>query len=186
MVIARECRDVLMRDAVRAVSDLRAGALTEAVENVIEANILLSGLRFENTGCAGAHSVHTGLHQFPEAAKLYHGEMVAFGIVFQLVLENDKEDELEDVLDLLTELCLPVTLRQLGVNPTRETLERICDGNSGIEAEPFLVTRDTVYNALLAADACGRQWVEEEERTINLRYIRYMEKFGVKTRISPF
>lgn len=165
MAIAEECRDVIFSDAVRAVDDLRAGALTEAVENVIEANILLSGLGFENTGCAGAHSVHTGIHEIPGTDKYYHGEMVAFGIVFQLVLENDREDELDDVLDLLTTLDLPVTLEQLGVEPTPENIEiitgRITDGNSGIEAEPFLVNHDTVYNALISADAIGRSWIEE-------------------------
>ena len=166
MAIAEECRDVLFRDALRAVEDLRAGALTEAVENVIEANILLSGLGFENTGCAGAHSVHTGIHEIPGTEKYYHGEMVAFGILFQLVLENDREDELDEVMDLLTTLDLPVTLEQLGVDPTPENLEiitsRICDGNSGVDAEPFLVTHDTVYNALISADAIGRSWLDED------------------------
>lgn len=166
MAIATECRDVLFENAVRAYDDINAGALTEAVENVIEANILLSGLGFENTGCAGAHSVHTGIHEIPGTNKYFHGEMVAFGIVFQLVLENDKEDELDEVLDLLTSVDLPVTLGQIGVETTPENLriiaDRICDGNSGIEAEPFLVNYDTVYNALISADAIGRKWIGEE------------------------
>ena len=166
MAIARECRDVLFRDAPAAVRDLKHGALTDAVENVIEANILLSGLGFENTGCAGAHSLHTGIHEIPGTDKYLHGEMVAMGVVFQLILENDKEDELDDVLDLLTEVGLPVTLSQIGVDPTPENLAtvaaKITDGNSGIEAEPFLVNYDTVYNALIAADAAGREWIGEE------------------------
>ncbi|MBQ8151663.1 MAG: glycerol dehydrogenase [Firmicutes bacterium] len=164
MAIAEECRDVLFRDGIRALEDIKCGALTEAVENVIEANILLSGLGFENTGCAGAHSVHTGLHQIPGTEKYFHGEMVAFGIVFQLVLENDREDELDEVLDFLTSLDLPVTLEQIGVEPTPENLEiiteRITDGNSGVDAEPFFVNHDTVYNALLSANSIGNEWLE--------------------------
>ncbi|MBQ0078603.1 MAG: glycerol dehydrogenase [Eubacterium sp.] len=166
MAIAEKCRDILFENGVRAVNDIKAGALTEAVENVIEANILLSGLGFENTGCAGAHSVHTGIHEIPGTNKYFHGEMVAFGIVFQLVLENDREDELDEVLDLLTTVGLPVTLKQIGVDPTPENIaiiaDRICDGNSGVEAEPFLINYDTVYNALISADAIGREWLGEE------------------------
>ncbi|MBR3397888.1 MAG: iron-containing alcohol dehydrogenase [Lachnospiraceae bacterium] len=50
MAIARKCFETLMEDARTAKADLEAGKLSEAVENVIEANILLSGLGFENTG----------------------------------------------------------------------------------------------------------------------------------------
>jgi glycerol dehydrogenase len=68
-------------------------------------------------------------------------------------------------MDLLTTLDLPVTLEQLGVDATPENLEiitsRICDGNSGVDAEPFLVTHDTVYNALISADAIGRSWIDD-------------------------
>ena len=50
MAIARKCFETLMEDARTAKADLEAGKLSEAVENVIEATILLSGLGFENTG----------------------------------------------------------------------------------------------------------------------------------------
>jgi glycerol dehydrogenase len=163
MAIAKMCYDVLIEDGYAAKMDLENGALTEAVENVIEANILLSGLGFENTGCAGAHSVHTGIHEIPGTNKYFHGEMVAFGVLFQLVMENVPKEELDKVVRFMKSVGLPITLRQLGVEPTPENIRiitgRIVDGNSGVEAEPFLITEDLVYNALISADAIGTRYL---------------------------
>ena len=161
LAIARRCYEVLLADGLKAKLALACGAVTEAVENIIEANILLSGLGFENAGCAAAHALHTGLHEIPAASRFYHGELVAFGVVFQLVLENAPQAELTEVLDFLTQVGLPVSLGQLGVEPTQANLKaitrRVLDGQSGVEAEPFLVTEDLVIGALLAADALGRR-----------------------------
>ena len=61
MAIARESHDILLRDGIQAYEAVKAKLLTPAVENVIEANILLSGLGFLNAGCACAHGVHNGI-----------------------------------------------------------------------------------------------------------------------------
>ena len=86
--------------------------------------------------------------------------MVSFGIVFQLVLENAPEDEKRQVFSLLRDLDLPITLSQLGVEPVPENIciitKRILDGNSGMEAEPFALTEERVYNALILADKEGK------------------------------
>ncbi len=53
LALARVCYDVLLRDALAAKHAAERGALTQAVENIIEANTLLSGLGFENCGVSG-------------------------------------------------------------------------------------------------------------------------------------
>lgn len=163
LAIARRCYEVLLEDGYAAKLALEHGILSEAVENVIEANILLSGLGFENTGCAGAHALHTGFHEIPSTHGFFHGEIVAFGVIFQLVLENAPKEELDRILRFLEKVGLPITLKQLGVEPTPDNLRlitaRVVDGNSGIEAEPFLVTAESVQNALAAADALGRHYL---------------------------
>ena len=50
-----------MRDGRAAYLAAKAGCLTEAVEKIIEANTLLSGLGFENCGVSAAHGVHDAL-----------------------------------------------------------------------------------------------------------------------------
>jgi glycerol dehydrogenase len=163
LAIARMCFDVLMADAEQALADLGQGRLTAAVENVIEANILLSGLGFENTGCAAAHAIHTGFHEIPAASQSYHGEIVAFGVLFQLVLEQAPREEVAEMLRFFAAVGLPMTLRQLHVEPTEANIAaitaRVVDGNSGIEAEPFPITAEAVRRAIAQADALGRDYL---------------------------
>ena len=163
MAIAKMCFDILMEDGPRAKLALEQGIVSEAVENVIEANILLSGLGFENTGCAGAHAMQGGFSEIPEAHKFYHGEIVAFGVIFQLALENVPTAEFEQVLQFCKTIGLPVTLKQLNVEPTAENIQKITDqvvdGNSGVEAEPFLVTRERVQNAIASANVIGTEFL---------------------------
>ena len=62
--------------------------VTPALERLVEANTLLSGLGFESSGLAAAHAVHNGLTAAPETHPFFHGEKVAFGLLVQLVLEG--------------------------------------------------------------------------------------------------
>ena len=59
---------------------------------VVEANILMSGLGAESAGLAGAHALHNGISELPESHKMLHGEKVAFGTLCQLMIEGDKEE----------------------------------------------------------------------------------------------
>ena len=108
MALAKLCFDTLMDEGVKAKVALEAGACTQAVEKVIEANTLLSGIGFESAGLAGAHAIHNGLTVLEECHHMYHGEKVAFGTITQLVLENVPVDELEEIIDFCIEVGLPL------------------------------------------------------------------------------
>ena len=145
---------------------LEAGACTEAVERIIEANTLLSGIGFESGGLAGAHAIHNGFTVLEECHSMYHGEKVAFGTITQLVLENVPADELEDIIDFCIELGLPVTLKELGItDPTPEKImavaEAACAPTDTIHNMPFEVTPESVAAAILAADRYGRYFLGE-------------------------
>lgn len=164
MALARLCYETLMSDGVKAKLALEAGACTESVEKVIEANTLLSGLGFESAGLAGAHAIHNGMTAMPETHAFYHGEKVAFGTLTQLVLEN--ADELYEVLDFCVEVGLPVTFAQLGVADASyervlEVARLACADNDTLHNMPFEVTPGKVANAMLAADAYGRAALAE-------------------------
>lgn len=159
--IAECCYRTLLRDgpAAKRLAENKAPGL--ALENIIEANTLLSGLGFESTGCAGAHGLHEGLHELPETAAYFHGELVAFGTLFQLVLENRPPEELAEVAAFCLAVGLPVTLAQIGVqNPTHEALMQVANRTAEsymLKAEPFPVTPHMIYGAMLAADAYGAE-----------------------------
>ncbi len=104
-----------MRDGRAAYLAAKAGCLTEAVENIIEANTLLSGLGFENCGVSGAHGVHDALTILEPTHHFFHGEKVAFGIICLLVLENRALPEIEEAVRFCADLGLPVRLSDLGL-----------------------------------------------------------------------
>lgn len=161
MAIAKASWDILFADGPAALRALERGVVTEALENVIEANTLLSGLGFLNTGLATAHGIHSGLTALPETHRYLHGEKVAFGVVCQMVLENTPEKVVDQVMRFMTEIGLPVTLEQLGVAAVPEKIMAIAEKTAQgplVHQEPFVVTTESVYNAILAADELGRRY----------------------------
>jgi len=159
--LAKLCFDTLMEEGVKAKLALDAGACTSAVEKIIEANTLLSGIGFESCGLAGAHAIHNGLTVLPECHHMYHGEKVAFGTIAQLALENIPAEELEEIIGFCIEVGLPVTLKELGLEEVTDekimaVAEAACAPSDTLHNMPFEVTPKTVAAAIKAADAYGR------------------------------
>lgn len=86
--LAELCHRTLLSDGVAALAAVRNQAITPALERIVEANTLLSGLGFESSGLAAAHAVHNGLTAVAQTHPYLHGEKVAFGVITQLVLEG--------------------------------------------------------------------------------------------------
>ena len=159
--IAKLCYDTLRSEGLKAKTALESHVLTEAVERVIEANTLLSGIGFESGGLAGAHAIHNGLTVLEECHHMQHGEKVNFGTLTQLVLENTPEDELSDLLGWMVQIGLPVTFAELGITDvSKEHLMpaaiAACADNDTLHNLPIEVSPEIVYNAMVAADAFGR------------------------------
>ncbi len=167
MVVAQTCYDMLLKNGLKAKIAAEHHLLTEAVETIIEVNTLMSGLGFENTGCAAAHSVCEGITAVPDAGKTLHGEQVAFGTICQLVSENAPVELLEEVIGFCISVGLPVTLEDVKVNPTRENVRLIAESsvtNSYWGAQPYPVTVESVMDAVFTADAMGRFYKAKEKK----------------------
>ncbi|MGL4607427.1 MAG: glycerol dehydrogenase [Eubacteriaceae bacterium] len=165
LALAKLCFDILMEDGLKAKLAIESQTCTPAVENVIEANTYLSGVGFESGGLAACHAVHNGLTVLPECHHMYHGEKVAFGTLVQLVMENRSMDEIEEVIDFCLSVGLPITLEELGckeVTPEKIMAVAVAAADPGetIHNMPFDVDADTVYAAIMAADALGRLYLE--------------------------
>lgn len=161
--MARLCYETLLADGLRAKQACELQVVTPSLENVIEANTLLSGLGFENGGLAAAHTIHDALTILPETHAYYHGEKVAFGTLCQLVLENAPKEESEAVLSFCQEVGLPVCLEDIGIKSlSAERLAKVaaaaCQTGSNIHNLPLPVTSDMVAAAILAADKLGRSY----------------------------
>ena len=135
--------------------------VTPALDHIVEANILLSGLGFESAGLAAAHSIHNGLTALPETHSFYHGEKVAFGVLAGLQLADAAVDEVGTVFSFCEDIGLPTTLADIGLgNADRrhlmEAAEKACAPAQPIHHEAGVMTPEKVLNAMLAADAMGR------------------------------
>lgn len=160
--LARLCYETLLEDGPKAKLAVERQACTPAVENVIEANIYLSGLGFESGGLAAAHAIHNGLTVLPGCRGSYHGEKVAFGTLCQLVLEHADQDTLDTVLAFCRQVGLPVTLAALGIGAVKHdglmaAARAACASGSGMEHMPEPVLPEQVAEAILTADELGRK-----------------------------
>jgi glycerol dehydrogenase len=166
LALAKLCYRTLLTDGADALRAVQTQVVTPALERLVEANTLLSGLGFESSGLAAAHAVHNGLTTAAVTHDYLHGEKVAFGLLTQLILEGKPRSLLRRVLKFATEVGLPVTLAQIGLTDlSKEQLDRIAvratATNETIHNEPFEVLPDMVADALMAADALGRAWKKE-------------------------
>ena len=158
--LARLSYDTLMEYGVSAKLAVEQNVVTPAVEKVIEANILLSGLGFESSGLAAAHGIHEGVHALEGTEGALHGELVAFGALAQLVMENYSRGEIDEVIDFCKAVGLPVTLRQLGVSDASpenvmKAAEVACMEGLTTHNSYFEINPELVLGAIIGANALG-------------------------------
>jgi glycerol dehydrogenase len=161
MNLAKLCGDTILEFGVDAKRDCEKHVVTSAVEKVVEANTLLSGLGFESGGVATAHAIGNGL---TSTCKDYsHGERVAFGLIAQLCMDEDiPVVERLCVVDFCIAVGLPVTFEELGIGDiSSEELMELAEGFAGpgsiAHNHVFTVTGYDLYSAMVAADALGRE-----------------------------
>jgi len=160
--LAEFCYDTLLRYGVAARTACENGVVTPALERIVEANTLLSGLGFESGGLAAAHAIHNGLTVLPQAHHCYHGEKVAFGTLASLFLTDKPTEIIDEVFSFCESVGLPTTLAGLGLSEISddelmEVAKASCAEGETIHNEPIPVTPYAVFAALKAADAEGRR-----------------------------
>ncbi len=161
--LANLCFKTLLADGAAALGAVKMQVVTPALERLVEANTLLSGLGFESGGLAVAHSVHNGLTVLAETHNYYHGEKVAFGLICQLVLEGKSNELINEVLAFCVSVGLPVCFDDLGLcSLSREDCLRVAERATApgetAHNEPFEVSPENLMDAIFAADAHGRQF----------------------------
>jgi glycerol dehydrogenase len=171
LAIARLCYETLLSHGLAAKLAAERHAVTPALERIVEANILLSGIGFESAGLAAAHGIHNGLTALEETHAFYHGEKVAFGVLAGLQLTDAAADEAETVLTFCETIGLPTTLADIGLGDAdREYLagaaEKACEPGQPVHHEAGEITPEKVLDAMLAADAVGR---ERKDRQAEMR-----------------
>lgn len=160
--LAELCYETLMDYGRIAVTACEQEVVTPALEHVVEANTLLSGLGFESGGLAACHAIHNGLTALHETHEFWHGEKVAIGVLAGLFLTDQDSARIDEVYDFCLDVGLPVTLSDIGLKPvTDEKLQTVaeaaCAPGETIHNEPHDISPDRVVWALKLADAEGQR-----------------------------
>lgn len=164
--LAKLCYETLIADGRAALTAVEHGTVTPALERIVEANTLLSGLGFESGGLAIAHSVHNGLTTVKETHAFLHGEKVAFGLIVQLIAEGKSQAVIDEVLEFSQSVNLPITLQEVGLKQPSydvalQIAERSVAEGETAHNEPFVVTAPMIADAILAADAIGNRYLSK-------------------------
>ena len=159
-VIAEACLKTIMENGRMAKLSNEQHIVTEELEAVIEANTLMSGLGFENVGCAAAHCICNGLSAVSGGDKALHGEKVAFGVICQLIAEHAPSEDVEEVIRFNQSIGLPVTLEDMGIEATDENYIKIAGdpGQTEWQREPFYTDVEIVANIVKNADKMGKMY----------------------------
>lgn len=170
--------DVLWDNALQAVDAVRDNEVTPAVEKVIEANTLLSGLGFESGGLAAAHAIHNGLTAVAATHGLAHGQKVNIGSVTQLVLEGAPSSEIREFVEFTTRVGLPTTLTEVGLRADDlDSLKTVADAatveGETIHAMPFEVSSADVVSALASVERFARRVRQEARLPEPVRYVAH-------------
>lgn len=159
VAMAKLCRNLLLKYGEQAIKDTKDKKGSRAIENVIEANIYLSAVSFQNNGCAAAQAIYNGMTVSVKPFHAMHGEGIAFGTLIQLIMEYREagqwnEEEWEQIVDFYRRVGLPRRFEQLGIADPKEGLlhdiaRESCRKNANIHNMPFEATEDKVYRALI-------------------------------------
>ena len=160
IAVSKACHETILTKGVSAKLAAEQGLCTKDVEDVIEANTLLSGLGVQNGSCAGAHSIAEGITVLEPCAKLLHGEVVAFGILVQLIVEGAPAEELDELYTFFEEVGLPTTFDDLGIpDATEADIRKVAETSmhSYWDVEPFAVNPQMVFDGIMMANTLGKR-----------------------------
>ena len=162
-VLGDACWEILREKGPLAYQAVKNKKYHPALEDVVEANTLLSGIGFESGGCAAAHGTMSALTALPASAKYSHGQLVAVGIIVQMCMENRPQEFILEMARFLKSLDLPTTLYGVGldVDKDQEDFELVVRKGStppGLMFNmPMEINAAMFRKALLKANEMGGQ-----------------------------
>jgi len=162
MSLAELCYKTLLKHGVTAKIACEDNLVSPALEYIVEANTLLSGLGFESGGLSTAHGIHDCLCNLEGTHAYYHGEKVAFGTLAGLFLEARPQPLIDEVYAFCRSVGLPTTLAQIGLADVTDrelvaAIQPVFDNKqSYLHNVRFDLTPEGIIEAIRMADAFGR------------------------------
>lgn len=153
--ISNMCYAPLLEYGEQALKDCRDHVVSVSLKQAVLANIVSTGLVslmvLDEYNCAIAHSVYYALVLLPGFEEKYlHGNVVAYGVLVQLLVDHDREEALK-LKAFLQKLDIPTTLKEMEVPVDRKYLKDVLHKTvTGPDMEhiPYEVTEDMIFEAM--------------------------------------
>ena len=157
--MSRVLRDQLFLNGKKAFEDPLSNSWEIVAEGCALTAGIVGGLGGAKCRTAAAHPIHNGLTQLAYTNKPLHGELVGFGLLVQLHLEEKnsnsqlpKQSKLQ-LIDFLLQLNLPISIESICLeNATSDELLKACKfackDNSDIHQLPFPIKENDLLEAL--------------------------------------
>lgn len=167
MALCELCYKQLLEYGALAKTSANQNTVTPALDAIVESTIYLSGVGADNGGLAAAHSIYNGFTSLEECENTSHGNLVAFGTVVQLLLENAPKKELKEVMDFMYSVGLPLTLKEVGVVDKSRVIiacKKACAEGETIHNMVCEMTAENLMAVVLEADAIGEKYLENKSK----------------------
>ncbi|WP_413678211.1 iron-containing alcohol dehydrogenase [Prochlorococcus sp. MIT 0916] len=157
--MARVLRDQLFLNGYQAFLDPLSNSWETVAEGCALTAGIIGGLGGAKCRTAAAHPIHNGLTQLAYKNKPLHGELVGFGLLVQLQLEekNSKsqlpKQAKSQLIDFFSQLNLPISiesicLKNTSSNELHKACKFACDENSDINQLPFPINQKDLFEAI--------------------------------------
>ncbi len=157
--MARVLRDQLFLNGHKAFLDPLSNSWETVAEGCALTAGIIGGLGGARCRTAAAHPIHNGLTQLSYTNKPLHGELVGFGLLVQLHLEERNSNSQlpkqakSQLIDFFSQLNLPISiesicLKNLTSNEIHKACKFACKHNSDIHQLPFPINENDLFEAI--------------------------------------
>ena len=157
--MARVLRDQLFLNGYKAFKDPHSNSWEIVAEGCALTAGIIGGLGGARCRTAAAHPIHNGLTQLAFKNKPLHGELVGFGLLVQLHIEEiNSNSQLpkqakSQLSDFLLKLNLPTSIESICLNDTssiklQKACKFACKDGSDIHKLPFKINEKDLLEAI--------------------------------------
>ncbi|WP_269617247.1 iron-containing alcohol dehydrogenase family protein [Prochlorococcus marinus] len=157
--MARVLRDQLFLNGFQAFLDPLSNSWETVAEGCALTAGMIGGLGGAQCRTAAAHPIHNGFTQLEYTNKPLHGELVGFGLLVQLHLEekNSKsqlpKQAKSQLIDFFSQLNLPISIESICLRNTtsdelRKACKFACNTNSDIHQLPFPINEKDLLESI--------------------------------------
>lgn len=153
-------KEAILNDSIKAIEDMENGVVSSAFINLSEIVFsvagLVGGLGDKYARNAAAHAMHDALSKYvPASHSFLHGEKVAYGIFYQLTLE-ERWSLIDELLPFYQNLNLPTSLTNMNLMPlTDEKIEQIVsfiNGKEKVHLIPLEINEQKIKHAIFTLE----------------------------------